>query len=91
MLTVLVDYDSGNLHSAEKAFQRMAAEVGGGDILGAGGDEDFACVRLYGHALKGLFGGMQVAGIVVDEDGEHFSGPVLPEAWEPPAGIFKNR
>ena len=28
MLTVLVDYDSGNLHSAEKAFQRMAAEVG---------------------------------------------------------------
>ena len=25
MLTVLVDYDSGNLHSAEKAFQRMAA------------------------------------------------------------------
>lgn len=32
-LTVLVDYDSGNLHSAEKAFQRMAAEVGGGEIL----------------------------------------------------------
>ena len=31
MLTVLVDYDSGNLHSAEKAFQRMAAEVGGGE------------------------------------------------------------
>jgi hypothetical protein len=26
MLTVLVDYDSGNLHSAEKAFQRMALE-----------------------------------------------------------------
>jgi imidazole glycerol-phosphate synthase subunit HisH len=32
-LTVLVDYDSGNLHSAEKAFQRMAAEVGAGDVL----------------------------------------------------------
>ena len=28
MLTVLVDYDSGNLHSAEKAFQRMAQETG---------------------------------------------------------------
>lgn len=28
MLVALVDYDSGNLHSAEKAFQRMAAEVG---------------------------------------------------------------
>jgi len=33
MLTVLVDYDSGNLHSAEKAFQRMAAETGAGEIL----------------------------------------------------------
>ena len=32
MLTVLVDYDSGNLHSAEKAFQRMANEVGGGTV-----------------------------------------------------------
>ena len=33
MLTALVDYDSGNLHSAHKAFVRMAAEVGGGDII----------------------------------------------------------
>ncbi|WP_136684862.1 imidazole glycerol phosphate synthase subunit HisH [Falsirhodobacter xinxiangensis] len=33
MLTVLVDYDSGNLHSAEKAFQKMAAEVGGEVIV----------------------------------------------------------
>ena len=32
-LTVLVDYDSGNLHSAEKAFQRMAAEAGHGTIV----------------------------------------------------------
>ena len=32
MLTVLVDYDSGNLHSAEKAFQRMAVEVGAGEV-----------------------------------------------------------
>ena len=30
MSTVIVDYESGNLHSAEKAFQRMAAEVGAG-------------------------------------------------------------
>ena len=28
MRVALVDYDSGNLHSAEKAFQRMGAEVG---------------------------------------------------------------
>ena len=33
MLTVLVDYDSGNLHSAEKAFQRMAAETGAGHVI----------------------------------------------------------
>lgn len=33
MTTVLIDYDSGNLHSAEKAFQRMAAEVGSGDVI----------------------------------------------------------
>jgi glutamine amidotransferase len=42
MLTVLVDYDSGNLHSAEKAFQRMAAEVGGGDVLVSSRPEDVA-------------------------------------------------
>ncbi|MFS4438783.1 imidazole glycerol phosphate synthase subunit HisH [Paracoccaceae bacterium GXU_MW_L88] len=29
MTCVIVDYDSGNLHSAEKSFQRMAREVGG--------------------------------------------------------------
>lgn len=33
MLTVLIDYESGNLHSAEKAFQRMAREVDGGDVI----------------------------------------------------------
>ena len=32
-LTVLIDYESGNLHSAQKAFERMAAEVNGGEIL----------------------------------------------------------
>lgn len=33
MITALVDYESGNLHSAEKAFQRMAAEVDGGQVI----------------------------------------------------------
>lgn len=42
MLTVLVDYDSGNLHSAEKAFQRMALEVGAGDVLVSSHPEDVA-------------------------------------------------
>ena len=32
MGTVLVDYESGNLHSALKAFQRMAAEAGAGSV-----------------------------------------------------------
>lgn len=41
-LTVLVDYDSGNLHSAEKAFQRVAAEVGGGEVLVTSHPEDVA-------------------------------------------------
>ncbi len=42
MLTVLVDYDSGNLHSAEKAFQRMALEGNGGSILVSSRPEDVA-------------------------------------------------
>lgn len=33
MTTVLVDYESGNLHSAEKAFQRMAEEGGHGPVV----------------------------------------------------------
>ena len=33
MTTVLVDYDSGNLHSAQKAFERMAREVDAGDVI----------------------------------------------------------
>ena len=41
-LTVLVDYDSGNLHSAEKAFQRMAAETGAGQVLVTSRPEDVA-------------------------------------------------
>ncbi len=42
MLTVLVDYESGNLHSAEKAFQRMAQEVGGGNVIVSARAEDVA-------------------------------------------------
>lgn len=42
MLTALVDYDSGNLHSAEKAFQRMAAEVDAGAVIVTSRPEDVA-------------------------------------------------
>lgn len=40
MLTVLVDYESGNLHSAQKAFELMAAEVDGGQVLISARPED---------------------------------------------------
>ncbi len=42
MTTVLIDYESGNLHSAEKAFQRMAREVGGGAVIVSARPEDVA-------------------------------------------------
>ncbi|MCK0149094.1 imidazole glycerol phosphate synthase subunit HisH [Marivita sp. S6314] len=32
MLTAIIDYESGNLHSAEKAFQRMAIETDAGSV-----------------------------------------------------------
>jgi glutamine amidotransferase len=40
MLTVLIDYESGNLHSAEKAFQRMARETGAGEVIVTSSPED---------------------------------------------------
>ncbi|RMD92970.1 MAG: imidazole glycerol phosphate synthase subunit HisH [Alphaproteobacteria bacterium] len=42
MTTVLIDYESGNLHSAEKAFQRMAAELGAGEVRVSARAEDVA-------------------------------------------------
>ncbi|MBM9594567.1 imidazole glycerol phosphate synthase subunit HisH [Roseitranquillus sediminis] len=42
MTTVLIDYAAGNLHSAEKAFQRMAAETGAGEIVVSSLAEDVA-------------------------------------------------
>jgi imidazole glycerol-phosphate synthase subunit HisH len=42
LLTVLVDYDSGNLHSAEKAFSRMAMEGRNGAILVSSKPEEVA-------------------------------------------------
>ena len=33
MITAIVDYNSGNLRSAEKSFQRMAAELDAGEII----------------------------------------------------------
>ncbi|WP_323766573.1 imidazole glycerol phosphate synthase subunit HisH [Marinovum sp.] len=85
MLTALIDYESGNLHSAEKAFQRMAREVDGGDVVVTGdaevvaradrivlpGDGAFpACMRaLKGHS--GLYDAMVEA---VEVKGRPFMG-----------------
>ncbi|KMW59788.1 Imidazole glycerol phosphate synthase amidotransferase subunit [Candidatus Rhodobacter oscarellae] len=33
MLTAIIDYDSGNLHSAQKAFERMAREAQAGEVV----------------------------------------------------------
>ena len=41
-LTVLIDYDSGNLHSAEKAFRLLAEEVNGGEVCVSDRPEDVA-------------------------------------------------
>ncbi|MGR3511689.1 MAG: imidazole glycerol phosphate synthase subunit HisH [Paracoccaceae bacterium] len=42
MITVLIDYGAGNLHSAEKALQRMAAEADAGEVLMSDRAEDVA-------------------------------------------------
>jgi len=42
VLTVLIDYGAGNLHSAEKAFQRMARETDAGDVMVTSRAEDVA-------------------------------------------------
>lgn len=42
MLTALVDYDSGNLHSAHKAIERMAAETNAGEVIVTSSADDVA-------------------------------------------------
>ncbi len=85
MLTVIVDYESGNLHSAEKAFQRMAAENDAGQVLVSSRPEDVAqadrivlpgdgafpaCAQaLNDH--RGLFEAMDIA---VNQQGRPFLG-----------------
>ncbi|WP_299502616.1 imidazole glycerol phosphate synthase subunit HisH [uncultured Roseobacter sp.] len=85
MLTAIIDYESGNLHSAHKAFERMARETDGGDIVVTGdadvvakadrivlpGDGAFpACMaELKGHS--GLYAAMVEA---VEIKGRPFMG-----------------
>ena len=85
MLTAIIDYESGNLHSAEKAFQHMARELDAGtvvvtsdadvvaraDRLVLPGDGAFpACAaELRGH--KGIYDAMVEA---VEQKGRPFLG-----------------
>ncbi|WP_170400417.1 imidazole glycerol phosphate synthase subunit HisH [Ruegeria arenilitoris] len=85
MLTAIIDYESGNLHSAEKAFQRMAREVDAGEVVVTSdadvvaradrlvlpGDGAFpACAaELRGH--KGIYDAMVEA---VEQKGRPFLG-----------------
>ncbi|WP_170331604.1 imidazole glycerol phosphate synthase subunit HisH [Ruegeria arenilitoris] len=85
MLTAIIDYESGNLHSAEKAFQRMAREVEAGEVVVTSdadvvaradrlvlpGDGAFpACAaELRGH--KGIYDAMVEA---VEQKGRPFLG-----------------
>lgn len=73
MITAIADYNSGNLRSAQKSFQRMAAEVGAGEII-VTSDPDvvrradrivlpgvgaFADCRRELGAVDGLFGAIE--------------------------------
>lgn len=85
MLTAIIDYESGNLHSAEKAFQRMAREMNAGEVVVTSdadvvaradrlvlpGDGAFpACAaELRGH--KGIYDAMVEA---VEQKGRPFLG-----------------
>lgn len=85
MLTAIIDYESGNLHSAEKAFQRMAQELDAGEVVVTSdadvvaradrlvlpGDGAFpACAaELRGH--KGIYDAMVEA---VEQKGRPFLG-----------------
>jgi len=73
MTTVIADYNSGNLRSAEKSFQRMALELDAGDVV-VSSDPDvvrradhvvlpgvgaFADCRRELGAVDGLFGAIE--------------------------------
>jgi len=66
MLTAIIDYDSGNLHSAQKAFERMAAETGAGEILVTSRAEDVARADRIVLPGDGAFPACRAALMAVD-------------------------
>jgi glutamine amidotransferase len=86
MTTAIIDYSSGNLHSAEKSFQRMAAETGRGGPIVVTADPEvvrradrivlpgvgaFADCRAGLAAIPGLFEAIETRAI---RDGAPFLG-----------------
>lgn len=74
MTTVLVDYDSGNLHSAQKAFERMAFEGDAGAIIVTSDAEVVAKADrivlpgdgAFPHCRGELFGRSDLAEAIID-------------------------
>ena len=66
MLTVLIDYESGNLHSAEKAFQRMAQEGDAGEVIVSSRPEDVARADRIVLPGDGAFPACRAALMAVD-------------------------
>lgn len=74
-LIAIVDYESGNLHSAQKAFERMATDVGAGEVVVTScpetvasadrivlpGDGAFPACRKALFDVDGLFDAMEEA------------------------------
>lgn len=74
MTTVLVDYDSGNLHSAQKAFERMARAGNAGDVI-VTSDADVVAKAdrivlpgdgAFPHCRGELFGRSDLAEAIID-------------------------
>ena len=61
------------------------------ELLATGSMNEDTTADLNRHALKRLFGGMQVAAVIIDEDSKHLGPSGMHEGTEPPAGIFRNR
>ena len=74
MTTVLVDYDSGNLHSAQKAFERMVTEHDAGRVI-VTSDPDVVAQAdrivlpgdgAFPHCQSELFGRTALAEAIID-------------------------
>jgi len=77
MTTVIIDYNSGNLRSAEKSFQRASAEVNGGEIIVSANADDVRRASRVVLPGVGAFAdcrkGLDAVPGMVDALGEHIA------------------